>query len=240
MSVRLPELALSDYLDEMLDQATVEPVAESMVADGRRVLLPPELLTPAMADEIRVEIEAPSENVDTRVELEAPGESVDTRELSGETNKPQPEVSFPMQCLMFGLDAHRMSVPLIQLSGVVDWDGAVTRLPESPDWMLGLVKHRDATLRIVDSRLLLKLSTDPEHQPRYLLVLGSGNWAITCDRLESVVSLDHDDIQWRQGEAGGMVLGTIRESLSTLLNPPGISESLNLREPAGVEALCPD
>ncbi len=219
MPVRLPELALSDYLDEMLDLATVEPVAGPMVAEGRQVLLPSELLAPTIEDE-------------TRTGIEAPSESVDTQELSGETKKLQPEAGFPMQCLMFGLDAHRMSVPLIQLSGVVDWDGAVTRLPESPDWMLGLVKYRDATLRIVDSRLLLKLPTDPECIPRYLLVLGGDNWAITCDRLESVVRLDYDDIQWRQGEAGGMVLGTIRESLSTLLNPPGINESLNLREPA--------
>ena len=69
--------------------------------------------------------------------------------------------------------------------------------------------------------------------PEELLVLGDGRWAITCDRREQVVELEYDDLQWRAGGAAALLLGTIRSSLASLLNPPGISASLEARAVPG-------
>ncbi len=76
----------------------------------------------------------------------------------------------------------------------------------------------------------MNINSEAEAKPEHLLVLGEGGWAITCDHLEQVVSLEYDDVQWKSGDDDQLMLGTIRDSLSTLLNPPGISRLLNQRD----------
>lgn len=216
-----PQRALGDYLNEMLHQATTELAAKPIVARQQRVLLAEELL----------QAETESATV-----VDAAGELASTPESAADVEpaKAGSAIEFPMQCLMFRVGGHLLSIPLIQLSSVVNWNDSITRLPESPDWLLGLIKHRDSNLRIVDSKLLMNIRREADGQPEHLLVLGDGDWAITCDHLEQVVNLDYADIQWKPVETGQLVLGTIRESLSTLLNPPGITRLLNQRnsEPA--------
>ncbi len=130
---------------------------------------------------------------------------------------------------MFRVGGHLLSVPLIQLSSVVNWSDTLTRLPQSPEWLLGLIKVRETKLRVVDSGQLLDIGAASAQSPEHLLVLGDSGWAITCDHLEQVVSLEADDIQWKRGGDRALLLGTIRDSLSTLINPPGIAAELDSR-----------
>ena len=219
MPARLPDSrqALADYLDDMLHRATVEPATTKIAERSPPLLLPGEML----ARELQAPDTGPRQD-----EAARPKQS----ESPAVTRPPAAEqMDFPLQCLMFRVAGHLLSVPLIQLSGVINWNDAITRLPESPDWMLGLVKHRDVNLRIVDSRKLLNICHDASASPEHLLVLGDGDWSITCDQLEQVVNLEFSDVQWKSDMTGGLVLGTIRESLSTLLNPPGIKRELDAR-----------
>ena len=219
MPDKLPESrqALADYLDEMLHQATTDQAIAPMVENQPRVLLPRELLQTA------------TEAADGALTVvdEKGGIESETRSLP-EVNTPI-ELDFPLQCLMFRVSHHLLSVPLIQLSSVVNWSDAITRLPETPEWLLGLVKHRDRNLRVVSSQRLLNIEIITTANPEHLLVLDEGDWAITCDHLEQVVNLEYEDVQWKTTGADQLVLGTIRESLATLLNPPGISRELNSR-----------
>ncbi len=224
--LRKPQQALGRYLDEMLHQATSE-LAEQPIGDNRqRVLLPGDLLPAKLESESRPEVEAEPETASPVIQQSPVGE---------EPSQAQGMTEFPMQALMFRVGGHLLSIPLIQLSSVVNWNDSITRLPESPDWLLGLIKHRDINLRIVDSQLLLNIRSEAVGKPEHLLVLGEDGWAITCDHLEQVVNLDYDNIQWRPGDDNRLVLGTIRDSLSTLLNPPGITRLLNQRDSASLE-----
>lgn len=219
--VRNPRQALGDYLDEMLHQATIGAAEVPLPKDGPEMRLRGEMPPTA----------AESEMLDRNADAHALPGGQDTDNNSSRvpaTNE------FPMQCLMFRAGGHLLSIPLIQLSSVVSWSDALTRLPESPRWLLGLLKHRDVNLRIVDSRLLLDIDCEIDNSPEHLLVLGEGGWAITCDHLEQVVNLDYDDVQWKRGDADQLVLGTIRDSLSTLLDPAGIARFLDERNAAPV------
>lgn len=219
-----PQQALGHYLDEMLHQATNE-LAEKPIVDNRQpVLLAGDLLQPKLESEFRPEVEAKTAAPEIH---EAP--------VGEESPQAQDMTEFPMQALMFRVGGHLLSIPLIQLSSVVNWNDSITHLPESPDWLLGLIRHRDINLRIVDSQLLLNIRPETVAKPEHLLVLGEDGWAITCDHLEQVVNLDYGDIQWRPGDDSQLVLGTIRDSLSTLLNPPGITRLLNQRDSASAE-----
>jgi len=219
--LRKPQQALGRYLDEMLHQATTETDEKATIDRRLPLLLPKELLPakPEADSPAQAEIEpAASEKQETTVAAEPPQAQVDTE--------------FPMQALMFRVGGHLLAVPLIQLCSVVSWNDSITRLPESPDWLLGLIKHRQVNLRIVDSQLLLDINSEAEVKPEHLLVLGEGGWAITCDHLEQVVDLEYDDVQWKSGDDQKLMLGTIRDSLSTLLNPPGITRLLDQRDSA--------
>ena len=212
MPVKLPDSrqALADYLDEMLHQATSQTALQPPVDDETPVYLPGE---------------APAEAEDEQSST-APVEVPPAANTAS-------ELEFPLQCLMFRVGGHLLSVPLIQLSSVVDWNEAITRLPESPPWLLGLVKHRDLNLRVVDSRQLLEIDTSVADAPAHLLVLEESGWAITCDQLEQVVNIERADVQWKAGQSNRMVQGRIRDSLSTLLHPPGIAQELDSRTAAG-------
>lgn len=207
MPVKLPDSrqALADYLDDMLHQATSRAASGAPAARANP--------QPASADAEKPA--APSGRAP-----EVP---------SAVPATPDSSLEFPLQCLMFRVGGHLLSVPLIRLHSVVDWSDAVTNLPQSPRWLLGLRQHRDRKLRIVDSRQLLEIDADTPAEPAHLLVLEESDWAITCERLEQVVNLDRTDVQWKARGSNGMVLGTIRESLATLLDPPGIGRELDAR-----------
>ncbi len=227
MPARLPDSrqALADYLDDMLHQATTE-VSVHSPGEKPGVLWPKDTLNAAtgIADESASRLLAEAESEVAPISSEANPACDDSQPQSTSGT-----LDFPLQCLMFRVGRHLLSVPLVQLSSVVDWNDSITRLPESPGWLLGLVKHRDRNLRIVDSHLLLDIEDGDPQKPGHLLVLDEGEWAITCDRLEQVVNLQADEVQWKSAAISPMVLGTIRQSLATLLNPPGIARELDSR-----------
>ncbi len=235
--LRDPSQALGDYLDEMLHLATSDTSARPLREAHEPIVLPAQLAIPQIDETFEDEIDAaPAAPVVCETGQE-PIRSVPierAQNAQGENNNAGLE--FPLQCLMFRVGEHLLSVPLIQLSSVVTWSDAVTRLPQSPDWLLGLIKVRDTNLRIVDSGRLLGIDIASPTKPGHLLVLDDSGWAITCDQLEQVVNLEPEDIQWKPDVHRRMVLGTIRDSLSTLISPPGIAAELDSRgQPAGAE-----
>lgn len=222
VKLRNPRQALGCYLDEMLHSATSESAGTLPLEKSRSLLLADELLQPKVESDSERATEAAPPQAETSALVE---ESVDEAAAAA-----QVKTRFPMQTLMFKVGGHLLSIPLIQLSSVVNWSDSITRLPESPDWLLGLIKHRDINLRIVDSQILLNIDTETVARSGHLLVLGEGGWAITCDQLEQVINLEYADVQWKSGDHDQLMLGTIRDSLSTLLNPPGITRMLNQRD----------
>ena len=132
---------------------------------------------------------------------------------------------FPVQCLMFKVGDNLLSLPLAHLSGVVPWPDDLSILPQSPDWMLGILKYQERNLQVIEASKVLRISSIAGQNPSHVLVLSDSNWAISCDNLGDVVTIEYADIQWSQGNA--ISLGVIREKLACLLNSSGIINSLN-------------
>lgn len=206
--------ALGSYLDDMLHQATQvtlvkEAKLESIIDDS---LLPAELLIEAdVVESQQIPVD------DTPLDQ--------ATESTCESGIFAPEM-FPLQCLMFKIGENLMSIPLIEMSSVVEWHSKLTRLPNEPDWVLGILKHRDNNVRVVDSAEILQINRNRDQQSAHILLLGDEKWGITCDQIDKVVTLDYDEVQWNQKKANSMTLGTIRSSLSSLLNSKGIIDRL--------------
>lgn len=227
--------ALGNYLDEMLYDATHE--AEQEVAQIVNIeSLEKALLAEVVIEEVEVKNVCLTER--DIEEKNIPVTTIDcfdsqSVEVEPEQSKPSDRLElsqFPIQCLMFRVGNNLLSLPLIHLSGVVPWCDELTQLPQSPDYMFGLLKHRESNLRVVDSSKVLGIPAITGQTPGHIIVLSGSQWAISCDLLEDVVTLEYNDIQWHQDPGNGISTGTIRETLAYLLSPSGIIKFLEVAD----------
>jgi len=219
--------AVGSYLDDMLHEATSSPEPPLLKeAEFDHNLLPDALLreelpVPTQPTVIDIAVEksdALVAEIETEFEFEIEDEPEKQIALSADL--------FPLQCLMFKVADNLLSIPLIEMQGVVNWTDNLTRLPQEPDWMLGILKHREHNVRIVDSAEILQIKTDGLEAAAHVLVLGDEKWGMTCNQIDEVVTLEYDDIQWNEKTENTMTLGTIRNSLASLLSPQGIIRRL--------------
>ncbi len=230
--LRSPQDALRAYLDEMLHLATALRPADTDAEPDRE-----ESDARAPARDSRtgaaVEIVAPPRPVaDTGAAPVAAASTpvvVEPAAVQAAATSAADRFRFPLQCLMFRVGGHLLALPLIELAGVIEAGTRLTRLPQLPIEVLGLLQHRERTLRVVDSGALLGLGEGSDATHGHLLLLAAGDWALTCDAPEQVIYLARDDVQWRAAGDRLLRYGTIRESLATLLAPEAICQWLERR-----------
>lgn len=146
-------------------------------------------------------------------------------ELAEDSNgDPCSRYRFPVQCLMFGVADHSLCIPLLDMGSVAPLDpAALIRIADSPDWLVGILKHRERNLRIVDSAVLLGIERNrPPEDGLHFLVFADEDFAITCERLGEVIYLQDEQVRWVPVSSQGLSMGTVRESLATLLDPARI------------------
>tara|TARA_B110000240_G_C13240334_1_gene342886 strand:- start:276 stop:671 length:396 start_codon:yes stop_codon:yes gene_type:complete len=129
---------------------------------------------------------------------------------------------------MFRVGDNLLSIPLIEMMGVVQWTDKLTQLPQSGDEVLGILKYRDTYLKVLDSLIVLGITAERIQKPGYVLMLLDKKVAISCDTLEDVISLEYDDIQWYKAPENNTIQGIIKESLAHLLNPYRIINSVKI------------
>jgi purine-binding chemotaxis protein CheW len=261
-----PVAAVENYLDNLLQD---EPPARPVLESGRKVVTLPgvrpldELLAEPLAESLKQTdpVAVPGAEAEPAVveqpEIPEPAvgavaEPETTRAGSAEevaaVEAPEPQredprdrYSFPVQCLMFRVDRHQLCIPLIDMGCVSPLDpGRLTRLPDTPAWLLGVLPHRERNLRIVDSAVLLGIERrQPLPERLHFLVFADADFAITCDDLGEVVYLQDDDIRWLAPGSDSLSMGTVRESLATLLSPGGISRHMARISTAGSKHSAP-
>jgi len=218
--------AVEDFLDTLLRQSTEEfekPEPPEPRPLKSKILLMPDLeLVPEEPEAVTVETDI-VEQKETTEEKQGLQDSVE--DIAPDES---PVYTFPLQCLMFTVGQNQLSIPLIDLGSVLPSGGRLTQLPDSPDWFLGLLQHRERNIKVVDTAKILNIRVpQQEGENRHILVLGDEGWAISCDKLGEVLKLDKEDIQWSKQDSMGLSLGTIRQSLAILLDPYKILRQLN-------------
>ena len=244
-----PATAVSSYLDTLLqmeDQPDEQPATVTLETQPQTVLYMPVIESDLAAlDKLARDerVAAPEDRDEPPAQPAAPviDEAAGVRvEVSAPRPKPAGEArdryDFPMQCLMFGVAGVDFSMPLIDMGSVIPGQQTLTRLPGGPAWFLGLLKHRERNIRVVDSASLLRLERQHPVDGQHILVFGESNWAMTCDQLGQVVRLAEDDIQWKPATGKSLSLGTIRSSLALLLDPVKLVAYLNQKNLPGDEA----
>lgn len=108
------------------------------------------------------------------------------------------------QALLFKVSGLTLAVPLVELSGVQEWDREkITPMPGHVDWYLGLMQYRERNVPVVDTAQLVmpeerRLHVLPwQERLRHVVFINNGTWGLACDELAEVVTLQPDAVRWR-------------------------------------------
>ncbi len=221
------EDAVGSYLADMLSDPAAEtsvsqPLLDSTPLDNL-VLLRQALEQVPAGDEP----EEPAAET-AGIEAEADTRTAAPAEAEAEAEDSAPSTpDFPLQCLMFSVGKQQLSMPLIEMSGVVEVPETLSRLPGSASAVIGVFQYRGQNVQIIDSAALLGIKRDLEQPPAKLIVLQGDKWAITADSLASVVVVEESDVKLGKKTQHSMSLGTIKSSLAQLLSPQTIVRNLD-------------
>ena len=136
------------------------------------------------------------------------------------------------QALYFEVAGLTLAVPLKSLGGIYQL-GEINQLFGKPDWFGGVMVHREQKLSVVDTARWVmpekyNKTLEEALNYQYLIMLGESNWGLLAERLIDNVSLNHQDIKWReQGGKRPWLAGLIKEKMCALIN---VSAMTNLLE----------
>ena len=128
-----------------------------------------------------------------------------------------------IQVLEFDLSDERYCVGIEHVSEIVE-AGEISRVPETPPYVVGVMALRGATTRIVDPKRILDVGGEADGD--YVIVLEGDDeptgWLV--DAVYQVTTLDGDDVDVDRG--GRAVAGVVRrdDDFVVLVDPDAVGD----------------
>ena len=141
----------------------------------------------------------------------------------------------PFQILLFEVAGLKLAVPLIGLSGVIEWKDSVTEMPGSADFYMGILQHLNYKIAVIDTAKMVlpanKLSQlandDPRERVKHIVLIDDYRWGLACDKIGEVITLKPEEVRWRTSKTRrAWLAGTVIEHMCALLNSEGFSAML--------------
>lgn len=136
------------------------------------------------------------------------------------------------QSLFFNVAGLTLAVPLTELGGIHNLEEPGS-LFGKPDWFMGVMLHREEKLNVVDTAKWVMpekcneiLEDSLKYQ--YLIMLGDSGWGLACEELVNTVTLQSDDVKWR--DVGGKrpwLAGMVKEKMCAMLDVKRLVAMLN-------------
>jgi purine-binding chemotaxis protein CheW len=143
----------------------------------------------------------------------------------------------PFACLLLRVNGLNLALPLVKLNRILPWTepGA---LPGYAPWMLGILRHLDQNVRVIDTATLVmpeikkSIAGTTDHatgeDTRRIVLIDDGRWGLVCDGVSEVITLDPAKIRWRQGEGKRpWMAGMVTEQLCALLDVERLAAMLS-------------
>ncbi|MDE1461529.1 chemotaxis protein CheW [Spartinivicinus poritis] len=106
----------------------------------------------------------------------------------------------PFECLLFNVAGLTLAVPLVCLGGVYLFNDSVTQVVGQPEWVLGLYKHHDQSLSVVDTAWWVmpeRYKTQTIENYHYIISIDKTRWGIAVHDLAHAVRISPDAVKWR-------------------------------------------
>ena len=213
--------AVMSYLEDLLQE--VPDTLTDEIPDNVITVFPKQ----EQSQQEQQQIEQIHESVQQNIKF-ADKQSEEANDLQQDTRRVQNAPTWAeqeFQCLMFNVVGISLAVPLMKLNGVIPWDDKLTPMPGHSDAFLGLLRHLDKNVKIMDTaqvilpQVQMQQVAAVDERIQKIILMDEGRWGLACDDVGEVITLQADDVRWRS-EAGRRpwLAGTISERLCALLD----------------------
>lgn len=227
------KLAVSLFLDSLLreteevvevEKPVIKVAVETVPIEVRVVVEEPTIAPPVV--EVKPTVE-PEPKVETKIELES-------AEAVASSNVPE-WANEPFQILLFEVAGLKLAVPLVELSGVIEWKNTVTEMPGSEDFYMGILQHLGNRVAVIDTaKMVLPLNKQAEliddnarERVKHIVLIDDYSWGLACDKIGEVMTLQPEEVRWRSSKTSRKWLaGTVIEHMCALLNSEAFAEML--------------
>lgn len=221
------KLAVSLFLDSLLREPEIQTREEALASEPPVTApvtesVPEVKIQEQVVQETRIETETVSPATQEEIAV------VDQAQLPAWVNE-------PFQILLFKVAGLKLAVPLVELSGVIEWTDSVTEMPGHAAFYLGILQHLEYKVPIIDtaSMVLPKnklhelVGDNPRERIKHIVFIDDFAWGLACDEIGEVITLQPSDVRWRTANTSrDWLAGTVIEHMCALLNGDGFSKML--------------
>ena len=226
------KLAVSLFLDSLLreteeivevEKPVVKVAVETTPVVARVVVEEPTVAPPV------IEVD-PTLDLETKIEVTSKEESI----AIASSNIPE-WANEPFQILLFEVAGLKLAVPLVELSGVIQWNDTVTEMPGSEDFYMGILQHLGYRVAVIDTaKMVLPVTKQTEliednarKRVKHIVLIDDYSWGLACDKIGEVITLQPEEVRWRSSQTSRKWLaGTVIEHMCALLNSEAFAEML--------------
>ncbi|WP_042142908.1 MULTISPECIES: chemotaxis protein CheW [unclassified Pseudoalteromonas] len=135
------------------------------------------------------------------------------------------------QALFFKVAGLTLAVPLKSLGGIHKLE-EINKVFAKPKWFKGVMLNRGTKLNVIDTAQWVmpeKFNKELEESLnyQYLIMLGETSWGLQAESLINNVTLQSDDVKWReQSGKRPWLAGLIKEKMCALIDVDSLTELL--------------
>ena len=227
------KVAISLFLDSLLREPEPETEAivpaENVSADVTTL----KVATP-ISTEVKVDERTLTEN-DIKIQEIEYGAQTEVKQQQDMLPEHAEWANKPFQVLLFTVAGLKLAIPLVELSGVVEWTDKVTEMPGHADFYMGILQHLEHKIPIIDTAKMVfpankqaELVADKARQRvKHIVLIGNHQWGLACDKIGEVITLESKGVRWRSADNSRTWLaGTVIEHMCALLNAEGFATML--------------
>jgi len=139
------------------------------------------------------------------------------------------------QCLLFKVSGLSLAVPLVKLNSVISWnEDEITETPNQTSWYLGLIKHLEKQVKVIDTALLVmpenrrtNIGKPSLNRLGNILLVDDYKWGLACDSIGDVIWLSKEDVKWRKNkQTRAWLSGTSLEHLCAIMDTEVFAQML--------------
>lgn len=205
--------ALSVYFRDMLaDPGHMESLPASE----------PVVTTPAATAKVTTQHDV-SVDIDTESHQQA------VPELAANETPAISQAETSQKLLLCDIGGMSLAIAVSELNNIVHWpEQGLTHLPGSADWQLGILSDRQQHSEIIDVRGVLQTpDTGRPAAARYILLVDERRRGIACDRIQQIIQIDNDKVNWRQDQSQRpWFTGVIADSMHSIVDIPALLAAL--------------
>lgn len=224
------KLALTLFLDSLLREPLEAPAPEIEVETQTIIEIAP-------APPVQVVKEAPVAAVIEVEPITAVAEkSMPETIQEEEATEAGSDWSQEFQVMLFKVAGLTLAVPLDGLNGVLEWKDDLAEMPGHAEFYLGILQHMGRRIPVVETASLVfppdKLKSLAVAEPRdritRIVLIDEGRWGLAVDKVEEVITLQHDKVRWRSERTQRKwLLGTVVDHMCALIDPHAFAEKLS-------------